>query len=145
MPTEAQWEYACRAGTTGPFNFSNGTGWGTSQITTDQANFNGAEGLYNDSPVGIYRERTTPVGTFAPNAWGLYDMHGNVFEWCWDWGNTYFSDPQTNPAGAVSSDEGRVIRGGSWVFYGQYLRSAYRGFCIPFGKADNIGFRLVRS
>jgi formylglycine-generating enzyme required for sulfatase activity len=137
LPTEAQWEYACRAGTATPFNFHNGTSWGTSQITTDQANFNG-------SPAGVYRQRTIPVGSFAPNAWGLYDMHGNVWEWCWDWYGSLSNAAQTDPAGAVSGVI-RVVRGGSWDNPGQNLRSAYRNsYSYPDYRYRVVGFRLVR-
>ena len=144
LPTEAQWEYACRAGTTGPFNFSNGAGWGTSQITTDQANFDGTELLYNGSPMGIVRERTIPVGSFAANAWGLYDMHGNVAEWCWDCYGEYPSGTQTDPTGAASGGYAyRLIRGGSWFSYGEFSRSAFRSLDDPYGGNDGLGFRLV--
>lgn len=81
LPTEAQWEHACRAGTTTPFF------WGDT-LSTDEANFDGTT-PYNGGPVGVYRECTTPVGMFRPNAWGLYDMHGNVYEWCQDWYGAY--------------------------------------------------------
>ena len=112
LPTEAQWEYACRAGTTTPFS----TG---GSITTDQANYNG--------DAGIYRERTIPVGTFEANPWGLHDMHGNVWEWCWDWyGSSYYSSDAAagpDPVGPVSGSN-RVWRGGSWGSVGQSLRSA---------------------
>jgi formylglycine-generating enzyme required for sulfatase activity len=94
LPTEAQWEYACRAGTTGPFN----TG---ENITTAQANYDG-DHPYNNNAPGIDRGGTTPVGSFAPNKWGLYDMHGNVWEWCWDWYDDYPSGAQNNPVGPVS-------------------------------------------
>jgi formylglycine-generating enzyme required for sulfatase activity len=135
LPTEAQWEYACRAGTTTPFNTGD-------NITTDEANYNGNY-PYNNNPPGIYRERTTEVGSFAANTWGLYDMHGNVREWCWDWYGNYASGPQTDPTGAVSA-LGRVQRGGSWYFDGQYQRSAYRDIYAPSTRGYLNGFRLVR-
>ncbi|GHU09966.1 hypothetical protein FACS1894151_08810 [Spirochaetia bacterium] len=138
LPTEAEWEYACRAGTTGPFSTGN-------NITTNQANYNGYE-PYNNNPRGVYRQKTVDAGSYAPNAWGLYDMHGNVWEWCWDWedDNTYDGGAQTNPVGADSGAV-RAARGGSWSNYGQNLRSAYRGSYAPSDRSDNLGFRLVRS
>ena len=105
LPTEAEWEYACRAGTTTPFNTGN-------NITTDQANYDGTN-PYNNNPAGIFRETTTPAGSFAPNAWGLYDMHGNVCEWCWDRKEHYSGNAVTDPVGAVAGRY-RVGRGGSW-------------------------------
>jgi formylglycine-generating enzyme required for sulfatase activity len=117
LPTEAQWEYACRAGTTTPFSTGN-------NITTDQANYDGTR-PYNDNPAGVYRARTMQVGSFAPNAWGLHDMHGNVWEWCWDWYDDYPSAAQADPSGAVFGGH-RVRRGGSWGYGGRYLRSAAR-------------------
>jgi len=138
LPTEAEWEYACRAGTTTPFNTGN-------NITTDQANYDGNY-PYNGNVKGEYRGKTTPVGSFAPNAWGLYDMHGNVFEWCWDWyGSSYYSSsPAGNPTGP-STGSSRVVRGGYWSNIGQYLRSAYRSSNYPNNRDINRGFRLVRS
>ncbi|MDR2701288.1 MAG: formylglycine-generating enzyme family protein [Spirochaetaceae bacterium] len=136
LPTEAEWEYACRAGTTTPFSTGN-------NITTDQANYNGNE-PYNNSAKGTYRGKTTPVGSFAPNPWGLYDMHGNVFEWCWDWYGGYPSGAQTNPAGAASGSY-RVERGGSWVISASAARSVCRYGDDPYDRASNVGFRVVRS
>jgi formylglycine-generating enzyme required for sulfatase activity len=136
LPTEAEWEYACRAGTTTPFNTGNIT-------TTNQANYNGNY-PYNNNAKGIYRQKTTDVGSFTPNAWGLYDMHGNVYEWCWDWYGDYTSEAQANPVGAVSGSF-RVIRGGSWVSFWRTLRSANRGFDTPSYRDFDGGFRLVRS
>ncbi|MDR2965539.1 MAG: formylglycine-generating enzyme family protein [Treponema sp.] len=135
LPTEAEWEYACRAGTTTPFNTGN-------NITTDQANYDG-NFPYNNNAKGEYHEKTTPVGSFSPNAWGLYDMHGNVFEWCWDWYGAYATGAQTNPTGAVSGVD-RVLRGGSWGSSGQDLRSASRNDILPGSRSVGIGFRLVR-
>jgi formylglycine-generating enzyme required for sulfatase activity len=133
LPTEAEWEYACRAGTTTPFSMGN-------NITTDQANYNGNY-PYNNNATGIYRSTTTPVGSFAPNPWGLYDIHGNVWEWCWDWYGSYSSGAQTNPHGPVSGDD-RVNRGGSWNNGGERLRSANRGINKPI-SSDAFGIRLV--
>jgi formylglycine-generating enzyme required for sulfatase activity len=135
LPTEAEWEYACRAGTTVPFSTGN-------NITTDQANYNGGS-PYRNNAEGEFREETTPVGSFAPNAYGLYDMNGNVCEWCWDWYGDYAGEAQTDPAGAVSGDT-RVIRGGSWLSAAQLLRSACRADVDPVDRYYDIGFRVVR-
>jgi formylglycine-generating enzyme required for sulfatase activity len=138
LPTEAQWEYACRAGTTTAFN------WGTDQLTTAQANYNGnwdnSDGVNVDG-------RTTEVGSFAPNAYGLYDMHGNVSEWCWDksYFTYYSSSPQTDPTGPTAANIGsRISRGGAWLSYGRYSRSAYHGSTNPQYRTQSNGFRLVR-
>jgi formylglycine-generating enzyme required for sulfatase activity len=135
LPTEAEWEFACRAGTTTPFNTGN-------NITTSQANYDG-NFPYNNNAKGEYREKTTPVGTFSPNLWGLYDMHGNVHEWCWDWYGVFSGGAQTDPVGAVDGTD-RVVRGGSWYFDGLYLRSAIRSYAGPSNRVGIIGFRLVR-
>jgi formylglycine-generating enzyme required for sulfatase activity len=123
LPTEAEWEYACRAGTTTPYH----TG---SSLNSSQANLN--------SNVG----QTKPVGSYAPNDWGLYDMHGNVREWCSDWYGSYSVRAQTNPKGP-SSGSYRVLRGGSWNIIGRYCRSANRGGNQPSYRNNLIGFRLV--
>ncbi|GBU27110.1 hypothetical protein R84B8_00633 [Treponema sp. R8-4-B8] len=137
LPTEAEWEYACRAGTITPFNTGD-------NITTDQANYNGNY-PYNGNAAGIYREKTTPVGSFAANAWGLYDMHGNVWEWCWDWySSSYYSSSPTNDPSGASSGSYRVFRGGSWSNGGEYLRSAGRFSLGPSGRDCTFGFRLAR-
>jgi formylglycine-generating enzyme required for sulfatase activity len=135
LPTEAEWEYACRAGMTTPFNTGN-------NITTSQANYNG-DYPYNKNATGIYRVAPTPVGSFDPNPWGLYDMHGNVWEWCWNWYESYSSGAQTNPHGSAFGTV-RVMRGGSWYSYGQVLRSAYRNCDPPSDIFIDVGFRLVR-
>ena len=135
LPTEAEWEYACRAGTTTPFN----TG---ETISTDQANYNGNYYTYGSKIKGEYREKTVAVGSFAPNAWGLYDMHGNVFEWCQDWYDSYPLDETIDPVG-VEKGESRVFRGGSWLSYARFCRSAARGRSNPSLRYNYIGFRVV--
>ena len=136
LPTEAEWEYACRAGTTTPFN----TGY---NITTDHANYNGNYPYYFNA-TGAYQECTMEVGSFEPNRWGLYDMHGNVREWCWDWYGDYGGSAQINPTGA-SLGFSRVLRGGHWNGDGRGLRSAYRSYYAPPFKSHSIGFRIVRN
>jgi formylglycine-generating enzyme required for sulfatase activity len=135
LPTEAEWEYACRAGSTAPFS----TG---SNITTSQANYDG-NNPYNGNAAGVYRVKTWEVGSGAANAWGLYDMHGNVWEWCWDWFGDYGSGAQSDPSGAVSGSN-RVLRGGGWRSDARYLRSAFRDSNTPEIRYYNYGFRLVR-
>ncbi len=106
LPSEAEWEYACRAGTTTPF-------WWGSTITTDQANYDG-DYTYNSGKKGKYREKTVPVDQFAPNPWGLYQMHGNVREWCEDcWNDNYNGAPKNGTAWAAGNCSARVLRGGS--------------------------------
>ncbi|MDR2943433.1 MAG: formylglycine-generating enzyme family protein [Treponema sp.] len=136
LPTEAEWEYACRAGTSTPFNTGN-------NITTEQANYDGNY-PYDNNAQGVFLEKTAPVGSYPPNEWGLYDMHGNVFEWCWDWHTYYSLDNQTDPTGPPSGSL-HVIRGGSWVNDGKALRSASRGVYIPGDGNERIGFRLARN
>lgn len=136
LPTEAEWEYACRAGTTTPFN----TGV---NLTTAQANYNG-NFPYNNNPKGEYREKTLPVGSFAPNAFGLYDMHGNVWEWCSDWYAEYTSAAQTNPQGPASGKY-RIYRGGGWDLIAQFCRSARRRYISPERSFNYMGFRVAAS
>ena len=124
LPSEAQWEYACRAGTTTPFHFG-------ARITTDQANFDGNY-TYNGSAKGEYREQTVPVGSFPPNAFGLYDMHGNVWEWCQDaWHGNYKDAPTDGSAWEAKGDLSRVLRGGSWSYNPRDCRAAYRYDSAP--------------
>jgi len=134
LPTEAEWEYACRAGTTTPFN----TG---ENITDLQANYNGNY-PYNNNVKGEFIAKTLPVGSFAPNGWGLFDMHGNIWEWCSDWYDDYPPTEQTNPEGPPSGTF-RVFRGGGWRNFAQLCRSAFRYNYFPDHRHFNIGFRLV--
>jgi len=134
LPTEAEWEYACRAGATGPFS------WGDT-LTTAQANYDG-NSPYADGEKGEYRERTLPVLSFEANAWGLYQMHGNVWEWCNDWPGDYPAEPLVDPA-RPGEGHSRVLRGGSWFNYGCDLRSASRFAYSPGDRNDNAGVRLA--
>jgi formylglycine-generating enzyme required for sulfatase activity len=136
LPTEAQWEYAARAGSTTPFH----TG---SCLSTDQANY---DGNYPQSgcPKGEYRQKPVRVGSFPPNAWGLHDMHGNVWEWVQDWKGDYPYGSVTDPEGP-SSGSSRVFRGGSWINIAGYCRSANRNDVAPGDRNDLLGFRLLRT
>lgn len=134
LHTEAEWQYACRSGTTTPFS----TGI---NLTTDQANYDGNH-PYNNHPKGKFRKMTLEVGSFESNAWGLYDMHGNVWEWCSDWYGATPATTQINPTGPSEGSE-RVIRGGSWIFGAKYCRSARRNEPGAFGADNDLGFRLV--
>jgi formylglycine-generating enzyme len=136
LPTEAQWEYACRAGSTTTCNTGN-------CLTNLQANYWWDIPYSTCNNPGIPALRNTqPVGSHPPNTFGLYDMHGNVFEWCADWYGLYPSTPQTNPTGATSSP-GRVYRGGSWSFIAKFCRSAYRCGSLPENYENYLGFRVV--
>ncbi|MGA1840150.1 MAG: SUMF1/EgtB/PvdO family nonheme iron enzyme, partial [bacterium] len=140
LPTEAEWEYACRAGTKTPFNTGD-------NLTTDQANYDG-NFPYKSNPKGKYIGRTTPVGSYRPNSWGLYDMHGNIWEWCMDWHSQEYYD-ECKKKGIVENPEGpetgshRVLRGGSWLADAPDCRSALRGSTDPVNRRGSIGFRLV--
>jgi len=139
LPSEAEWEYAARAGTTGPFSFEG-------PITTDKANYDG-NFSYAGSPEGEYRARTVQVDSFQPNPWGLYQVHGNVWEWCAD---PWHEDYQGAPAdGSIWVDGGvpylRVLRGGSWFNYPLFLRSAFRYGNFRVIRGDSYGFRLART
>ena len=136
LPTEAQWEYACRAGTTTPFY----TG---ENLTTDQANYDG-NFPYLQFPKGIFINRTARVGSFKPNAWGLYDMHGNVWEWCRDWYCEYPKSFVKDPLGDCESGL-KVIRGGSWYFNAESARSGRRYTHHPEDRGFSLGFRLIRE
>ncbi len=136
LPTEAEWEYACRAGTTTPFGFGE-------QITSEQVNYDGNR-PYAGGQRGLDRGETVPVKALPCNSWGLYQMHGNVWEWCQDWYGRYPAGAMTDPPGP---EEGalRVLRGGSWIFVGRHARSAQR-YAVKLGdRVDFLGFRLARG
>ncbi|MFM7470610.1 MAG: formylglycine-generating enzyme family protein [Nodosilinea sp.] len=137
LPSDAQWEYAARAGGTTPFHQGE-------TITTALANYNGAQ-AYGSGPPGIYRQATNPVGCFPPNDFGLYDLHGNVWEWCLD---TYHEDYENAPTDGsawtqAGSPDYRMIRGGSWYCYPHFCRSASRDHELRDTRMSNFGFRVA--
>lgn len=147
LPTEAEWEYTCRAGTVTPFNTE-------TSISAEKTNYWGhypylikdnyfSQGNLETKP-GVYRQTTVAVGSFLPNAWGLYDMHGNVGEWVWDWYGSYETEEQTDPTGPASGTL-RVNRGGGWNDFAKSLRSAYRATLPPDSAGADLGLRLVRN
>ncbi|MXS84030.1 formylglycine-generating enzyme family protein [Nitrosomonas oligotropha] len=136
LPTEAQWEYACRAGSTTPFFWSG-------QIDSSQVNFDGNY-PYNSGSRSKDRGKTIEVKELSCNDWGLYQMHGNVWEWCQDRYGDYPSGSVIDPQGGVSNGN-RVLRGGSWLYYGKLCRSANRSHNVPSLRGNNFGFRLARS
>ncbi|NEO27622.1 MAG: formylglycine-generating enzyme family protein, partial [Kamptonema sp. SIO4C4] len=163
LPSEAEWEYACRAGTTTPFYFG-------ATITTDLANYRGTDwtndegktypSFYGNGPRGEYREETTSVGTFPPNAFGLYDLHGNVWEWCADpWHDNYNDAPQDGRvwdkndnryqnlsdhlAEFLKDERNHILRGGSWYLIPVNCRSANRYDYVPGSLSDDVGFRVA--
>ncbi len=144
LPTEAEWEYACRAGTTTAFHFGD-------SLSSGQANFNGNY-PYGDAAGGPYLRRSSKVGAYEPNAFGLHDMHGNVAEWCADWydpkaySSSEDEDPLGPPFGADADDYGNfylVVRGGSWLDDARACRSAYRQKAMHRNTYKWIGFRVV--
>ena len=141
LPTEAEWEYASRAGSTMAYS------WGD-RIDCSRAMYANYEHGTNEC-TGAARARGLPVNgpapvmSYAPNAWGLYDMHGNVWEWCQDWFGPYGTAPQTDPQGPASGDK-RVRRGGSWFSPKYFLRSANRAYGHPASRLNTTGFRVVR-
>jgi formylglycine-generating enzyme required for sulfatase activity len=145
LPSEAEWEYACRAGSTTPFHFGD-------TINTDLANYRGTDrkeykwsGSYGQGVKGIYRQETTPVDSFTPNAFGLYDMHGNVWEWCQDdYSDNYKNTPVDGIAWILNESSGyKILRGGSWDNIPRLCRSAIRLNFNPGDRSNNVGFRVV--
>jgi formylglycine-generating enzyme required for sulfatase activity len=136
LPTGAEWERACRAGSTTPY-------WWGREITTRQANYDGRE-VYRGGQKGEFRGTAVPVGTLPPSPWGLYEVHGNVYEWCSDWRGVYPRGPATDPTGPASG-EFRVLRGGCWISAPADLRSAYRDQFDPKDNDNYFGIRLAAS
>jgi formylglycine-generating enzyme required for sulfatase activity len=136
LPSEAEWEYACRAGTTTPFHFGK-------SMSSRQANFDG-DTPYGGAAKGAYLRRPAKVGSYRPNAWGLYDMHGNVWQWCQDrFAKDYYrGSPKEDPRGPKKGDR-RVLRGGSWHGPASDCRAAFRNWNISGILSDDIGFRVV--
>jgi formylglycine-generating enzyme required for sulfatase activity len=132
LPTEAQWEYACRAGSTTPFNFG-------STLNGDKANCDGNY-PYGTSTKGTYLKKTASVGSYQANAWGLYDMHGNVWEWCSDWYGDYLVGSVTDPTRANNGSY-RALRGGSWYCLAKYCRSAFQYIVLPMYGDYELGVR----
>ncbi|NKB77676.1 MAG: SUMF1/EgtB/PvdO family nonheme iron enzyme [Gammaproteobacteria bacterium] len=138
LPSESEWEYGCRAG-------SESTFWFGDELTTDDANYDGNY-PYLGGKKGEYRETTLPVKSFTANPWGLYQMHGNVWEYCEDgWHDNYDDAPRDGSAWGRGDDNRSVLRGGSWNLYGSYLRSAYRYDSLIGIVSAGVGFRLARG
>ncbi|MEG3910022.1 bifunctional serine/threonine-protein kinase/formylglycine-generating enzyme family protein [Microcoleus sp. w2-18bC1] len=136
LPSEAEWEYACRAGTTTPFYLGD-------TITPDLVNYDGNY-PYGAAPKGLYRKQTTDVGSFPPNPFGLYDMHGNVWEWCSDkWHGNYNGAPTDGSSWETGTDNNRVLRAGAWNCNTVYCRSAYRGRNWAVHRSRHLGFRVA--
>jgi formylglycine-generating enzyme required for sulfatase activity len=134
LPSEAEWEYACRANTLTTFNFGD-------VLLPTQANYDWRKA---DEPSTSWLRQTTPVQQFPANHFGLYDLHGNVAEWCMDgWHSSYDNAPSDGTAWAAADDSGRVIRGGSWFSPPKQCRSAYRTNRFPGLRDATIGFRIV--
>lgn len=138
LPSEAEWEYACRAGTTTPFHYGD-------SLDATMANFDGNY-PYGNGRKGEYRGKTTPVKSFKSNEWGLYDMHGNVWEWCEDkWHDNYAGAPTDGSAWLEGGSGNRVLRGGSWSSLAKICRSAFRNIDVPGYASSSDGFRVVLS
>jgi formylglycine-generating enzyme required for sulfatase activity len=139
LPSEAQWEYACRAGSTTPFHFG-------VTLTPDLANYDGNY-TYGDGQKGLYRKETTEVAIFPANQWGLHDMHGNVWEWCVDhWHDSYNFAPDNHLPWLIPGapeDHPRLLRGGSWCGHPGYCRSADRAHLLPGLVDSDVGLRVV--
>jgi formylglycine-generating enzyme required for sulfatase activity len=138
--TEAEWEYVARAGTATPF-------WWGSTISPQQANYNGSYLYGNGGAEGEYREQTVAVANFPANPWGLFQVHGNVLEWCEDvWHDNYDGAPSNGSAWLEGGNAySHVVRGGSWLSFPQDIRSAFRAKASAILRIDNLGFRVRRT
>ena len=136
LPTEAEWEYACRAGPATAFHFGK-------TLATAEANYNG-NFVYGDGKKGLHREKTTPVASFPANGWGLHDMHGNVWQWCHDWHGGYSAKDAADPQGPKIG-KNRVLRGGAWGSHPIFCRCANRNFSDPDNRTEFYGFRVCFS
>jgi formylglycine-generating enzyme required for sulfatase activity len=148
LPSEAEWEYACRAGTTTPFHFGETIDAAIANYQAKDEKINGTlyPGKYGRGRFGEYREQTTTVGSFmVANAFGLFDMHGNVWEWCLDHWNANYKDAPVDGSAWLNGDEksDRVVRGGSWISNPRNCRSASSGHSSPDSRNNNLGFRVV--
>ena len=137
LPSEAQWEYACRAATTTPFAFGN-------CLSTDDANYGSADAVPADCRKAFKEDRRQllPAASLKANAWGLFDLHGNLAEWCRDWYGPYPAKPVKDPIGPANGTE-KVIRGGHYLAEASACRSAARSRFLPDSASSAIGFRLV--
>jgi formylglycine-generating enzyme required for sulfatase activity len=133
LPTEAEWEYACRAGTTTAYSFG------------DDESKLGQYAWYRKNAWDIGEEYAHRVGQKLPNPWGLYDMHGNVWEWCQDWYGPYGSEKVVSDPMGPAQGEGRVLRGGSFSYLSSVVRSASRYYNLPVYRSDSLGFRAART
>jgi formylglycine-generating enzyme required for sulfatase activity len=134
LPTEAEWEYACRALTKTRFNFG------------DRDSSLDAHAWFKGNTYDVYQKYAHRVGQKKPNPWGLYDMHGNVWEWCEDWyGHDYYNESPTNDPIGPDTGSGRVIRGGAWHLPPQVCRSSFRNSDSPSDQLNGLGFRAARS
>lgn len=137
LPTEARWEYACRAGTTMAFSFEE-------DITPEQVNYDGNY-PYAGGRKGLSRKETVVVESLPPNAWGLYEMHGNVYEWCLDGRRIYGETAVVDPVGPTGAGFRRVIRGGCWDSIARDVRCAFRRWDEPGYRFGDLGFRCARA
>jgi formylglycine-generating enzyme required for sulfatase activity len=138
LPTEAEWEYACRGGASSYQTFHYGN-----SLSSTQANFNG-DYPYGGAAKGPYLTRTCKVGSYNANGFGLHDMHGNVWVWCQDWyDQDYYKQSATKDPSGPDAREGRVLRGGSWYYGGARCRTAFRGRQGPGYRNGDVGFRIA--
>ena len=146
LPTEAEWEYACRAGTKTAYSWGNDIDCSKAMYANNTMREHEEGCVEYVKSRGFKTDQPAPVKSYAPNAWGLYDMHGNVWEWCLDWFEKYYPKGEvTDPRGPKSSEKGRIRRGGSWFGKGFICRSANRAYANPASRFETTGFRLVRE